>query len=173
MSSMEISNKFNSKVLLFGEYGIIKGSKGLAIPFKPFGGELVFGNSSKKKSLVDFFTYLKRSPILKKELDLVRLESDINAGLDFTSNIPQGFGLGSSGALCAAIFSEYSVIYRRNQEFDSNTLSYIQEIMSIMESCFHGTSSGIDPLISYLDRPLMIENDDKVQWLFSRSCKST
>ena len=35
---------FYSKILLFGEYGIIKNSKGLSIPYNFFKGGLKIGN---------------------------------------------------------------------------------------------------------------------------------
>ena len=155
-------SKFNSKILLFGEYGIIKGSKGLAIPFSPFCGELILGDKGHVSSLSEFVAYIKRSTILKQELDLKQLENDLNSGLEFNSNIPQGFGLGSSGALCAALFDRYSSKFERGQDLNSDTLKYIQELMSIMESFFHGTSSGLDPLISYVDKPIVIEDDDTI-----------
>ena len=62
---------FYAKILLFGEYGIIKDSKGLAIPFNAFKGALknedvqsevaLESNSHLKK----FASYLKK-PALKK-----------------------------------------------------------------------------------------------------------
>ena len=151
---------FNSKILLFGEYGIIKGSRGLAVPFDAFFGVLDFGDAN--HSLEEFISYVKRSSILKKELNIDKLESDYLHGLFFSSTIPQGFGLGSSGALCAAIFSEYSLNYSREQEFTKSTLGFIQELLSIMESFFHGTSSGLDPLICFLNKPLLIKSNDDI-----------
>ena len=159
---MKIMNRFNSKILLFGEYGIIKGSKGLALPFDSFFGEIVVGESKTSESMRVFVQTMMRSSILKREIDFKNVENDIEQGLVFKSNIPQGFGLGSSGALCAALFDQYSLNFKRKNRFEEKELSFIQEILSIMESTFHGTSSGLDPLISYMDTPLLIEKGDKV-----------
>ena len=63
---------FYSKILLFGEYGIIQDSKGLSIPYNFFNGALKIAekpNSESKKSnniLADFCSYLKQFD----ELDL-------------------------------------------------------------------------------------------------------
>jgi mevalonate kinase len=39
---------FYSKILLFGEYGIIKNSKGLSIPYNSFKGGLKIGDVNSK-----------------------------------------------------------------------------------------------------------------------------
>lgn len=157
-----MNNQFYAKILLFGEFGIIKGSKGLAIPFKSFYGTLKFTDSKLKNDLISFVEFLSRSKILKKELDIQKLESDIRNGLIFNSSIPQGYGIGSSGALCAALFSEYSINYKRSENYDSQELGYMQELMAIMESFFHGTSSGLDPLISFINKPVLIQNTQQI-----------
>ncbi len=68
-------------------------------------------------------------------------------------NIPIGYGLGSSGALTAAIYDICGS--------DTNHDNYVlhQERMGRMESFFHGQSSGFDPLISYVDRPIYRTRD--------------
>jgi mevalonate kinase len=155
-------SSFSSKILLFGEYGIIKGSRGLAIPFTPFYGSLEIKDGYTEKSLKDFAKNLRRSSILNKEINLGKLDSDLETGLFFKSNIPQGMGLGSSGALCAAIFSKYSCNYSR-ETIRPSDLAFVQEVLSLMESTFHGTSSGLDPLISYMNKPLLITSGNKVE----------
>ena len=37
------------------------------------------------------------------------MEKDIEEGMYFDSSIPQGYGVGSSGALVAAIYDTYSI----------------------------------------------------------------
>jgi mevalonate kinase len=157
-----MSNKFYAKVLLFGEYGIIKGSKGVAMPFSPYYGVLSDKGVDTSSSLQDLFNFIKRSSILKRELDVERMDNDINNGLEFRSNIPQGQGLGSSGALCASLYSKYSNGFDRDVSLDSQSLKFLQEILSLMESYFHGTSSGLDPLVSLINKPLMISSEDKI-----------
>ena len=81
---------FYSKILLFGEYGIIKDSKGLSIPYNFFKGALKTEDSSSKKSkksnisLREFVGYLemvqKNSPDLVT-FDFETLKSDVDSGM--------------------------------------------------------------------------------------------
>jgi mevalonate kinase len=105
---------FYSKILLFGEYGIIKDSKGLSIPYNFYNGALKVDKNpnlearNSNASLKRFVTYLKG---LDKDLvtfDSVALQNDVDAGMYFDSSIPQGYGVGSSGALVAAIYDKYA-----------------------------------------------------------------
>ena len=51
---------FYAKILLFGEYGIIKDSKGLAIPYSHYQGALKIAdetNASQKKSNKNLFKF--------------------------------------------------------------------------------------------------------------------
>ena len=105
---------FYSKILLFGEYGIIKDSKGLSIPYNFYNGALKLDENPNEdaiksnESLKRFVDYLKN---LDKELvsfDISMLQADVNSGMYFDSSIPQGYGVGSSGALVAAIYDKYA-----------------------------------------------------------------
>ncbi len=154
-------NTYCAKILLFGEYGIVKGSKGVAFPLNTFSGSLKNTNDG-NSTLSGFIEHLKRSKILNRELDLHRLENDYQSGLVFESDIPQGYGVGSSGALCAAFFGTYAKNYNREESYDSNDLGFIQELLAMMESFFHGKSSGLDPLISYINTPVLIKNSQQV-----------
>jgi mevalonate kinase len=40
--------------------------------------------------------------------DLAELKNDVETGMYFDSSIPQGYGVGSSGALVAAIYDRYA-----------------------------------------------------------------
>jgi len=77
------------------------------------------------------------------------LMTDVEEGLWFRSEIPERYGMGSSGALCAAVYNEY-----RFSERNVNDLRQLQITLASMESFFHGTSSGIDPLCIYLHTPV-------------------
>src|SRR3990167_3789440 len=103
---------FYSKILLFGEYGIIQDSKGLSIPYNFYNGALKSDENpteeAKKsnESLVKFVAYLKKLQTEQPELvtfNIEVLQNDVNNGMYFDSSIPQGYGVGSSGALVAAI----------------------------------------------------------------------
>ena len=164
---------FYSKILLFGEYGIIQDSKGLSIPYNFYKGALKSDenptNEAKKsnQSLVKFVTYLKQ--LQSEQPDLVTfnielLQNDVNHGMYFDSSIPQGYGVGSSGALVAAIYDKYAankitVLENLTRE----KLLQLKSIFSNMESFFHGKSSGLDPLNSYLSLPILINSKDNIE----------
>lgn len=164
---------FYSKILLFGEYGIIKDSKGLSIPYNFYKGALKSDASVSKeatksnKSLESFALYLeeltaKEPSLVSFDLDL--LKTDVAAGMYFDSSIPQGYGVGSSGALVAAIYDKYAqdkitVLENLTRE----KLLKLKTIFGKMESFFHGKSSGLDPLNSYLSLPILINSKDNIE----------
>jgi mevalonate kinase len=82
----------------------------------------------------------------------------------FDSSIPQGYGIGSSGALVAAIYDRYAkdkitVLENLTRE----KLLTLKQIFGKMESFFHGKSSGLDPLNSYLSLPILINSQDNIE----------
>lgn len=164
---------FYSKILLFGEYGIIKDSKGLSIPYNFYNGALKIEDNPSdtairsNKALRNFYTHLQQlnqeQPTLVS-FDLEKLKLDIDAGMYFDSSIPQGYGVGSSGALVAAIYDKYAfdkITVLENLE--KNKLIKLKEIFAAMESFFHGKSSGLDPLNSYLSLPILINSKENIE----------
>lgn len=152
---------FYAKILLFGEYGIIEDSKGLTIPYNSYKGSLKFSDSAKgeisNQSIQKFSIYLEE--IFPNEFDFELMKSDIEQGMYFDSTIPQGYGVGSSGALVAAIYERYVLNkIEIEQEISKEIITELKVVFSKMESFFHGTSSGIDPLICYLNLPLLINS---------------
>jgi len=164
---------FYSKILLFGEYGIIKDSKGLSIPYNFYNGALkVTENPSAEaiksnESLKRFADYLAKLQEKQPELvrfNLIDLYQDIARGMYFDSSIPQGYGVGSSGALVAAFYDKYAdnkITVLENLTRDK--LLQLKEIFAQMESFFHGKSSGLDPLNSYLSLPILINSKDNIE----------
>ena len=164
---------FYSKILLFGEYGIIKDSKGLSIPYNFFKGALkkeenpTEGALKSNQALKGFAVYLKALQTEDPSLvsfDLESLQSDIDQGMYFDSSIPQGYGIGSSGALVAAIYDKYAhnkITVLENLTRDK--LLQLKTIFGKMESFFHGKSSGLDPLNSYLSLPILINSKDNIE----------
>jgi mevalonate kinase len=164
---------FYSKILLFGEYGIIKDSKGLSIPYNFYNGALkADGNASEEaiksnQNLSRFVSYLEQLQTEQPELvafDLVNLQKDVASGMYFDSSIPQGYGVGSSGALVAAIYDKYAqnkitVLENLTRE----KLLHLKTIFGHMESFFHGKSSGLDPLNSYLSIPILINSQNNIE----------
>ena len=160
---------FYAKILLFGEYGIIEDSQGLTLPYSFYKGTLKFSdldNDFEKKSnqsLEKYSEYLLELELPSEyQLDVKSFQSDIEKGLFFDSNIPQGYGVGSSGALVAAIFEKYSVIKRNPETISKDELKDLKVIFGQLESYFHGKSSGIDPLICYMNLPILIESKESV-----------
>lgn len=166
---MNYNPLFYAKILLFGEYGIIKNSMGLSIPFNVYQGAFQFGSDARgalasNRSLADFLRHLRsleKQGKLPVALDLDRMEREINEGLYFDSSIPQGFGVGSSGALVAAIYDRFA-LERINPEgnMHKEDITFLKKAFGELESYFHGKSSGIDPLICYLRLPLLIRSQD-------------
>lgn len=164
---------FYSKILLFGEYGIIEDSKGLSIPYNFYKGTLKVSNNPSKEainsneSLLRFASYLSKLQKDNPELvsfDLAALKKDLASGMYFDSSIPQGYGVGSSGALVAAIYDKYAtdkitVLENLTRE----KLLKLKAVFSNMESFFHGKSSGLDPLNSYLSLPILINSKDNIE----------
>mgnify|MGYP000085435264 FL=1 len=161
---------FYAKILLFGEYGIIKDSKGLAIPFNSYRGALkssanLSGEAKKSNiNLLRFYNYLSelKNDTLSFRLD--ELKSDLDNGMYFDSSIPQGYGVGSSGALVASIYDKYAndkITVLENLTRDK--LLVLKETFSLMESFFHGKSSGLDPLNSYLSLPILINSKTNIE----------
>ena len=161
---------FYSKILLFGEYGIIKNSKGLSIPYNFYSGGLKIGditkNSVKKSNEIltgfaDFLVKIEKSLV---EFDQKKIQNDLANGMYFDSTIPQGYGVGSSGALVAAFYDRYAktkITVLENLTKDK--LIILKKIFAQMEAYFHGESSGLDPLNSYLSLPILIQSKNKIK----------
>ena len=161
---------FYAKNLLFGEYGIIKDSKGLAIPFNAYRGALkssVKLTGKAKESNENLFLLYKHIASLKTDLvsfNVSDFKRDLENGMYFDSSIPQGYGVGSSGALVASIYDKYAndkitVLENLTRE----KLLKLKTIFSLMESFFHGKSSGLDPLNSYLSLPILINSKENIE----------
>lgn len=159
------ANAFSSKILLFGEYSVIQHSNALLIPYRLFEGSLMFktpNDGARDPELRAFGSYIKsliKEKILDFDFDLSTYEFDVGQGLYFNSTIPQGFGVGSSGALVAAIYDRY-VTPSADNETDIETL---KKHFALLESHFHGSSSGFDPLVSYLNRPILKDRSNGIK----------
>ena len=160
---------FYAKILLFGEYGIIEDSQGLTLPYSFYKGALKFSElesdfeKQSNVSLQNYADYLKDLALPESyQISISKFQKDIRKGLFFDSNIPQGYGVGSSGALVAAIFERYSIKTYLPEHISKEELKDLKKIFGEMESYFHGKSSGIDPLICYMNLPILIENKENV-----------
>lgn len=157
--------RFPSKILLFGEYGLVAGGSGLALPYPRYGGLFTKKDGQtaalmeeSKRNLKRLLAFLQFRSSDFSFLDLPRMESDFNEGWWFDSNIPGAYGLGSSGALVAALYHRYVV------EQAASLTTTRQQLASI-ESFFHGSSSGTDPLVSLLQTPVLLQSDGSIEAL--------
>ncbi len=153
---------YHSKLLLFGEYGLMYDAMALSVPFPKFSGFLDLDtDQSHQESTVEirkFFVHLKSgnsSQNLNFAFDQESLENDLARNLYFNSNIPQQYGVGSSGALVAALFSKYAAYAIPANQL---TPELLKADFSVLESYFHGRSSGLDPLTSYLNKAMLIDS---------------
>ena len=160
-----MSSMFFSKILLFGEYSIIRNSMALSTPYSLFEGVLRFQREGgmvpdiELKSLVQYLKQVRQNRKLSFKFDIDSFEFDIGRGLFFDSSIPQGFGVGSSGALCAALYDRYGIPSKCN----TDNIEELKKKFALLESHFHGASSGIDPLISYLGHGLLLKEDQSLK----------
>ncbi len=169
------SPSFCSKILLFGEYSIIIHSKALTVPYDLFEGRLLLRNitdnskgiQQSNRELEAFSEYLKlklENNELSADFDTTSLDFDIAQGLYFQSNIPQGFGVGSSGALTAALYERYvDDKIQVNGTPNNEVILKLKKVFGEMESHFHGSSSGADPLSCYLRKPLLFRSKTQIE----------
>lgn len=157
---------YYSKLLLFGEYTIILGGQALALPLDRFSCQWTTegDGAQSRTALSEFFAYLRQLESrnwLQGALDLRRMEKDLREGFYLQSNIPVGYGLGSSGALCAAVYERYALA--KIDRMETARYPELRHLLGLMESHFHGASSGVDPLICYLNRPVLIKTGAEIE----------
>lgn len=153
-----LDQKYPSKMILFGEHTILNGSRALVIPYTDFSGRWSFADQpSERRSSSRESIQLFLANSTEKNIDHQALGRDLEKGLWFDSTIPQGYGLGSSGALIAAIYQVYGKHHGDLLE-DKKNLAHL-------EDHFHGSSSGIDPLVSYVQRPMLVHSLTQIETL--------
>lgn len=150
---------FPSKLLLFGEYGLMFEAMALSVPFPRFSGFLDIDTDrshlESTSEILKFYDHLKSGDSYQQlhfQFDLGKLKIDLEKGLYFNSTIPQQYGVGSSGALVAALFSKYAVVPENELKPE-----VLKADFALLEKYFHGKSSGLDPLVSYLNKPILID----------------
>ena len=165
----------NSKILLFGEYTVLHNSMALVMPCELYTGKLSFYDAGSNQTYA-----LKSNEYLKKfckfvenhvdenfALEVKMFEREIERGLFFQSNIPMGYGLGSSGALVAAIFLRYLKITKNIKDdlkvFTFSKMLELKKTLGQLESYFHGVSSGIDPLSILVNEPLLVKDAEHIE----------
>lgn len=146
-----------SKLLLFGEYSILSGSAAITIPLWDFKARLFLPsretevNRESNHHIRNFIRFLKQDDYFTEHIDTDELAKIADRGLFLQSNIPEGYGLGSSAALCVALYKAFG------RSALTETKSLIA-LYSKMEAYFHGNSSGIDPITIHTGNKLLIRN---------------
>jgi mevalonate kinase len=101
-------------------------------------------------SLRNLYAYLHSLPknSFHARSNLSKFNEILTKDYYIASSIPEEYGIGSSAAVSALVYDQF---------FEEQTdLSLLQqkEDLATIESCFHGKSSGVDALSSYLDQPV-------------------
>ncbi len=143
---------YPSKILLVGEYTVLAGYPGLAIPYFNKFAEWKFNPNQKDTLLKQLLFYIQTQAELSTYLNTEQFEADIQSGIYLESTIPFGCGLGSSGSLCAAILDRYGDPILESIESNFNLLKEL-------ENFFHGQSSGVDPAVAYFKKAIYIDKN--------------
>lgn len=151
--------------MLFGEYSIVRGSMALVLPYTNVSACLSFENKGDLQfqsnyELKKFYQYLKNDKLFSSYIRLDAFDQALKNGLYLQSTVPSGYGVGSSGVLVASVYQQFKT---------EKTLNYaeLKTLFGSMESFFHGNSSGIDPLTSYLKVPVLIDTNQHVRTDFA------
>lgn len=142
MTMSHLSRTFPAKLLLFGEYTVLTGSQALAVPLTRWKG--IWDQGPATTTVDSFFTayiqWLETHQLITLKARERMLEEN-KAGWRYTADIPIGYGLGSSGAFVAALHERYL-------KQEDAPPEKIREMLADMEGYFHGSSSGMDPMVS-------------------------
>ena len=154
--------------MLVGEYGVVLGGSALTIPFPTFSARIRSMNDippHKEQEARQSLEYLQRlydyiqgipASSFHAPPDLDHFSQNLQSyWLDL--NIPVGFGLGSSGAVSAAIydlfFPDAAVLTMEQQKED----------LAAIESYFHGKSSGVDALTCHAGTALRFHSSGSIE----------
>jgi len=156
--------EYPAKILLFGEYETIPNSMALAIPLPRYSGQFRFSITStdqgskteteSNQKLRKLLEHFKVNASKFQFIDFKLFEDEINQGLYFDSSIPTG--LGSSGALAAAIYERF-LIYSQNNKYQT-----IKSDLAAIETHLNGKSIGFNPLVSLLNKPLIMKGKSSI-----------
>lgn len=142
-------NFFPAKVLLFGEHRVLRGASALAVPFPRLGVSWV-KQAEVDDRLIRLAEFIQQN-FSTDLIDAKQLLLDVREGWQLSSNVPMGYGMGSSGTVCAAVWDKY----QRSEWLNAN-LNELKSLLGRMEGHFHGQSSGTDPLVSFIAKPISI-----------------
>jgi mevalonate kinase len=146
--------KYPSKVILFGEYTVLIGGHVFAVPYGQYYASWQYGKHFPHLTFIDHVKQVINGyPELHFETEKWNAFYKNHGYLE--SSIPNGYGLGSSGTVVAALFDSF---VEAPATFKADVKG-LKNIFAEMEAYFHGSSSGIDPLLSYIQKPLLYHKD--------------
>lgn len=145
---------FPAKVLLFGEYTVLQGGSALAMPYSRFLGRWT-KDGPPREQFSEWLEYLfAKKEMIADIIDVGAFANDLQQGWIYDADIPIGQGLGSSAALTASVYARYQHSIREDCDYKTIRLH-----LALIESYFHGSSSGFDPLISFLRKTVLCQAD--------------
>jgi len=166
---IDAEKSYYAKLMLAGEYGVIAGSEAITVPFRKYSARLaVRDGDTQDPSIINSVASLRKLLIYIRSLpknsfyaipDIEKFEEVLKKGYYIESTIPQGYGIGSSGAVSALVYDQFF--------YTEKTLSLEQQRkdLATLESCFHGKSSGVDAMTCYTEAPLHFLPDGEIRRL--------
>jgi mevalonate kinase len=155
---IDTEKRYYAKLMLAGEYGVIAGSEAITVPFRKFSARLaVREDDTQDPAIISSVASLRKLLIYIRSLpknsfyatpDTEKFEGMLKKGFYADSTIPQGYGIGSSGAISALVYDQF---FHAGKEL---TLQQQRKDLATLESCFHGKSSGVDAMTCYTESPL-------------------
>ncbi len=147
---------YPAKILLFGEHTVNLGTSALAMPLQAYSSRWVQADLPKEEILKKQQQLPRLAGWLEEqrgnlpfEIDTAGFRKALAEGWVLESNIPEGYGLGSSGSVVAAIVDRWGSHLPKD-------LPILRQGLAAIEAFFHGKSSGTDPLVSLLQEPVRI-----------------
>lgn len=140
----------SGKIILCGEHFVMHGAPAIAIPMMNLGMRLESGEPS------------ARDPRLLSAWNAARGELGLDRSERFPfhirSDIPVGYGLGSSAAIAVALIRAAAVEAERSLDPRETARRAVA-----VEDVFHGRSSGLDPAVVALEIPIRFQVDGTVE----------
>ena len=164
---MNPEKKYFAKVMLAGEYGVIIGGDALTIPLKRFytqAGAIDQAPDEQRafksvEYLRNLLYYIRSLPVNSFHAHrlIQPFEEMIKTGYYLESNIPLGYGIGSSGSVSAFIYDQFF------EGKETLSLGKMKQDLATIESFFHGKSSGVDALTCFLGEPLHFSGNGEIK----------
>ena len=144
--------------MLAGEYAVLAGGEALTVPLKLFSASLKHKDHASDPDLVDksvsslrkLYDHLHSIPknSFHARSNLFLFNETLKKDFYIESSIPEGYGVGSSAAVSAMVYDQFF------EAQNDLSLQQQKDDLATIESYFHGKSSGVDALSSYLNQPV-------------------